>query len=108
MPTKVFARRALACVGAALLLASCGSSGPSKSQAGDAISTLFKSNPLLGSAAASVDISVDDMTCNEVGTAEIYDCQVLWTATGPAGTRQQTSSFQFVKLGGQWQAKAQE
>lgn len=102
--TKRNAVGATAVCALAALLVGCGDSGPSRSEAAAAMTTAAKaelgglySNP-------SFTINVDDLKCAEAGD-EIFNCQVLMTAVGPAGSKQSTVSVQFTKLGGEWHAQ---
>lgn len=88
-----------------LLLAACGASGPSRSDAEaaleDYVSELSKGmGQWFGTKqpANKIKVKVMDLKCGTAGGA--FDCQVLYELQG----QQVNDRFQFTNLGGKWRA----
>jgi hypothetical protein len=80
------------------VLAACGTSGPSKSEAATAISEQLL--PF------HFDITVHDLKCKK-DDAGTFDCQVFYTAFNPGENEGKDHIYEylFIKLGGKWRAK---
>lgn len=91
-----------------ILLAACGSRGPTVDEANAAIKDMPQFRFFLGTEANSQKFHqlklVSDLKCTKVGD-EHYACQVLMQKNPITGVRQ-TASVDFVKLGGEWRATA--
>jgi len=85
-----------------LLLIACGGSGPSKSDAEEALDDLVSqlAQFLGGKEQATQKVKVADIKCEKKGE-DIFDCQVLLDMQG----QQVPDRYQFTKLDGKWRAK---
>lgn len=100
--------RWLPAIAVGVLLAACGSRGPSIDQATEAIKDMPQFRLLLGAAADSQKFRqlqlISDLKCNKVGDGH-FACEVLMRKNPITGL-QQAAAVDFVKLGGEWRATA--
>lgn len=91
-----------------LLLAACGTRGPSVAQANSAIKAMpefqfllgnRQNNPKMRKKFANLQL-VSDLKCSKAGDQN-YKCQVLMKKNPLTGI-QQTATIDFAKLGGKW------
>ena len=88
---------------AAVLLAGCGQSPPSLTEADAAVKQLPELQVLVGSQINNPSVHlVTDLKCGKSGD-ETFLCQVL-LPRNPINGLQQTVPVKFVKLDGQWRA----
>lgn len=101
--------RGLSAIGLTLVLSACGSSGPSTSDAQqaliDQVLQFSKSVSALtgqqsSQSANDVKLKVKDLKCKKEGD-DIYTCDVLANVNG----EDVTDRDRFTKLGGKWQAQ---
>jgi hypothetical protein len=88
---------------AAVLLAGCGQTPPTRSEADSAVKQLPELQLLVGSQINSPGVHlVTDLKCGKSGD-ETFLCQVL-LPKNPINGLQQTVPVKFVKLDGKWRA----
>jgi len=82
-----------------LLLSGCGDSGPSRSEAAEALDNLAAQVAGMIGTKPTQKVDVRDLKCTKVSDG-IYDCQVLARLNGA----EVTDRYKFSKLGGRWSA----